>query len=124
MQRRVVILVPVSENCLEQILNLQPEVFLDPHVVALAEQVLELTEHILVLSGVEPGLLLAVEVLDLEEQLQEAVIALDDVEVDGEECLQSLVAVGELVHRSVVHRVALVLILLLENLIVSGDNVS
>jgi hypothetical protein len=43
----------------------------------------EFSEDILVFPGVESGLLFAVEVLDLEEELKEAVVSLDYVKVDG-----------------------------------------
>ena len=71
------------------------------------------------------GILRVLEVLDLHEEVKELVEALNDVNVDLEERLERLVALGVLVHRSVVDRVpSHHSILLRQNLTVPLDNVA
>ena len=124
MQRRVVILVPVAKNTLEQLPDLQFEVLLDPQVVTPAQQMLEFSQHVLVFPRIELGLLFAVEILDLEEQVEEAIVALYLVEVDRQEGLQGLVAVRELIHCAIMDRIPFILVLLFQYLIVSGNNIA
>ena len=71
------------------------------------------------------GILRVLEVLDLHEEVEELVEALDDVNIDLEERLERLVALGVLVHRGVVDRVPTHdSILLRQNLTVTLDDVA
>ena len=71
------------------------------------------------------GILGILEVLDLHEEVQELIEALDDVDIDLKERLKRLVALGVFVHRSVVDRVpSHHSILLRQNLTVPLDNVA
>lgn len=124
MQWRVIVLVPVGENALKQVPNLQPEVLFDPQVVALAQEMLEFSEDVLVFPRIELGFLFAIEILDLEEQVEETIIALYVIEVYCQEGLQSFVAVGELIHCAIMDRVALILVFLFQYLVVAGDYIA
>ena len=115
----MVVLVPVTESALKQLFYLLFEVFLDPAIVCLTQQMLELSQHVLVFPRVKSCLLLDIKVLDLEEQLQEVIITPNSVKVYCQEGLQSLVTVGERVHGAIMDRVSLKLILLLQYLTVS-----
>ena len=84
MQRRVVILVPVPQYALEQLPDLQLKVLLNPQVIVLAEEVLELSENVLVFPRIKLGFLFAVKILYLEEQVKEAVVALYFIEVNSQ----------------------------------------
>ena len=71
------------------------------------------------------GILRVLEVLDLHEEVEELVEALDDVDIDLEERLERLVALGVLVHRGVVDRIPPHDgILLRQNLAVTLDDVA
>ena len=59
-----------------------PEFCFHPMIVVLAEQVLELDEDVLVLSRVELGVLLALQLLDLEKEMDEHLRARNDIDVD------------------------------------------
>lgn len=93
--------------------------FLDNSVVvSWTQEMLELSQHVFVLSWIKLHVLLALELLDLEEQLLEILGARDDIDVNGQECLDGLKALGVLAHGTVVNRVPLVLILLGEDLLI------
>ena len=68
-------------------------------------------------------LFLILQVLDLKEQVQKLICSGNMVDVDGEYCLQSLVAAGVFVHGSVVNGVPLHVVLLCENLSVPIDHI-
>ena len=87
-------------------------------IVIWAQQVFKFTQHILVLSWIKFHVFLTLKILNLKEKLLEVISSRNDVNINGQKCLNSLEALGELAHRSIMNWVSLELILLSENLLI------
>jgi len=85
---------------------------------------LKLSKNMEVFPGVKLSLLSSFEELQLEEQRQELIIALNNVNVDIKQCLYALEALGELAHGCIVHGVPFMDVLLAKDLPHSVNKVS
>jgi len=98
-QRGVEIRILGVENLLKKKFGTEAEVLNDRIVLLGAEKVLELSEDASVLSRIEFPLFLSLQQLKLKEELQELIIALRICfEVEPEQGLHALEALGELAH--------------------------
>ena len=60
MKRCVIVLIPVTEHVLQELLHLPSEVSSDLCVVMFAQEVFEFNKYIFVFTRIKPGLFLAI----------------------------------------------------------------
>ena len=124
MQRRMIVGILLIEDLFQKEFGLRFEIADHLVVVCGRDQLLKLVQDVNASPRVV-GILRVLEVLDLHEEVEELVEALNDVDIDLEERLERLVALGVLVHRGIVDRVpSHHSILLRQNLTVPLDNVA
>lgn len=100
------------------------ELLHDLAIVLLAQQVSEFTQYVFILSRIKVGVVsLSLQILQLEEQIDELLVAWHLVDIDGEDGFQRFVALGELAHGSVMDGVPVQLVLLGQHLTVSLNDV-
>lgn len=119
----VMVLILAVENLFQQKFDLMLELFDDHVVVLLAQKVLEFSEHIFVLSWVELGVLFVLKLLQGEEQLVEFLGSWHVIDLDVEQGLSCLEALGLLAHGTVVNGVPSVLVLDSQHLSVPVNDV-
>ena len=123
MKWRMHIFILAVENFYQQQFNGMFELLDDPIIFFGAQKMLELCQHVFILSWVKFHFLSIFKVLDLEKQLLEFVSALHCINVNCKKGLASLVALSEFAHGSIMDWVSLEVVLLSQNLSVSVFNI-
>ena len=124
MQRRMIVGILLIEDLFQKEFGLCFEIADHLVVVCGRDQLLKLVQDVDASPRVV-GIIRVLKVLDLHEQVEELIEALDDVDIDLEERLERLLALGVLVHRGVVDGVPPHDgILLRQNLAVALDDVA